>query len=143
MSDRMREAQEQLAAMREARNERDDALRLFAEADIAIKSVTENAGPVWKERALDAVRSAARVNHTITSFDARMRCDECETYDGRAWGGVMREAARRGWIVSTGKYRPGPVSAHGRPLLQWRSRICEYMGSHWAYEEGTGASNAE
>jgi hypothetical protein len=71
MSDRLREAQDELAKMRA---ERDADLTLFGDdTDAAVESVTEHAGPVWREKALAAVKAAATANLTLTAVDARYR----------------------------------------------------------------------
>jgi hypothetical protein len=136
MSDRLREAQSELRAMRDEINDRDPTLfdQFDDDMDAAIESVTDHAGPVFRELALDAVRRAARCNHTLTVTDAVMRCTDpdCETLDARAWGGIMRRARDLGWIVSTGNYKPSTVPAHhGRPMLIWRSNIVEDHGTNF------------
>jgi hypothetical protein len=130
VSDRLREAQGALRSFRDEVSNRDPTL--FDDMDAAIESVTENAGPIWRELALDAVRRAARCNRTLTVVDVWMRCEQCDTYDNRAIGGIMRRAKELGWITPTGNYRPSSIPAHhGRPLLIWRSNICEAHGQNF------------
>src|SRR5512132_826388 len=65
VSDRLREAQEELAAMRADNASADPTL--FDEpdeTDAAIESVADHAGPFFREKALEAVRRAAMANLT-------------------------------------------------------------------------------
>jgi hypothetical protein len=125
-SDRLREARDVLDRVRSGR-----APSLFDETDEAIESVADHAGPVWFAQALDSVRRAAIANPTLTALDARMRCTDCDAYDNRAWGQVMRAAAAKGWIRQSGEYRRGPAETHGRPLTVWRSNIFEFADDEW------------
>jgi hypothetical protein len=122
MSDRLREAQAELAKMRAERHP-----TLFdPPEDAAIESVADNAGPVWRERALEAVKTAARRSATITVNDVWRVCQDCETYDRRAIGWAMRRAAGLGWITHTGSYRKSRnPEHHGRLIVVWRSSIAE------------------
>jgi hypothetical protein len=122
-SQRLRETRRALDGMRDDVAAGDPELFDQPETDEQIENVAAHEGPVFMERALAAVAAAAKVNQTLTATDARYRCPDCDCLDARAWGQVMRTAARRGWIRSTGTYRPGPRSRHGAPLLQWRSLI--------------------
>jgi hypothetical protein len=109
------------------RAERHARPTLFDEdTDAAVDSVADHAGDVFMESALAAVRAQARRNSTLTAFDCRHRCPDCDVYDARAWGKVMRRAAQLGYVRSTETYKPGPAECHGRPLLVWRSLIVEY-----------------
>ena len=141
MSDRLNEAQAELDKMRAAR---DDDLTLFGDdVEAAVDSVLDHAGEQWKAKALEAVRRAALCNTTVLVTDVWMRLDEA-TYDARAIGGVMREAARRGWLTNTGQWHKSSIPEHhGRPLTVWRSNITGFHGTHWCAEEASGASNAE
>ena len=89
----------------------------------AIASVTEHAGSVWQRAALEAVREAAETHDVLTVEDVAWP-DDPPIYDPRARGGVMRLAAREGWIHSTQQYRPSHrPSTHRRPLLVWESLL--------------------
>jgi hypothetical protein len=127
MSDRLNEARRALDAMRAAR---DDGLTLFGDdADAAVESVTSHESEPWRERALDALYRAARMNLSLTVLDLWYFCAECmeDVLDARAVGGIMREGARRAWIRATDQYRPSSNPAHhGRPLRVWRSLIYRY-----------------
>jgi len=135
----MREAQEQLSKMRAEREADDDVVSLFNDADFAIESVTEHEGPVWRERALDAVKAAAERNHTLSVVDVWTRMNDPACLDARAIGGVMRKAKRLKWITPVpGQYWPHPdPSAHGRPLQVWRSNIVQFYGSDLDYTTPT------
>ena len=139
-SDRVRDTRAVFDRMRAERDQ--DQRSLFGDdTDAAVESVADHAGPVWKERALEAVRQAALCNTTVTVTDVWSRCQECDTPDRRAIGWALREGHRRGWLTPTGQYRKHPdPCAHSRPLMIWRSRITEFHGTHYVAEERRGAT---
>jgi len=110
-----------LAAHRRDQAE-DAAGRLALETEI--ESVTDNAGPVWRDHALAAVRKAAELHPELTVDDVHPHLS-MPCLEPRALGGVMRVAARRRWIVSSGGWRVSTrPETHRRPLRVWRSRLC-------------------
>jgi len=124
---RLDEARAALEAVRAQQAER--PLDLFGPpADlepvtIAIATAAAHTSTDWKRRALDAVHAAAVRHPELTVEDVDWP-DDLEPDDDRARGGVMRAAARSGWIASTRTYRPSErPETHRRPLLVWRSRI--------------------
>jgi hypothetical protein len=130
MSGRLQDAQAALDEARLARAEQDQApLDLFGPpAELAsvtevIESVTSHTSNDWRDRALDAVRNAACTLDVLTVEDIAWP-DDVEPYDDRARGGVMRQAARNGWLQSTKSYRPSErPETHCRPLLVWQSKL--------------------
>jgi hypothetical protein len=122
VSRRLDEAVAALAAHREERLRKPPTF--WSEPTDPVDRVTERAGQRWRAHALEAVRQAASRSERITVDDVHRFLTE-PTYDLRALGGVMREAARRRWIERDGhayivSARP---ETHGRPLALWRSRI--------------------
>ena len=67
--------------------------------------------------ALEAVRAAALRNGTLTSIDARSRCGcDDDVYDARAWGQVMRDAARKR-LDTAAPTSTGPARLDARPTV--------------------------
>lgn len=96
------------------------------EQEQAIASAASHVSNEWKAKALDAARRCAEKLDAFTVLDVRAEMgddDQLEPYDARAYGGIMRELAKRGWARTTGDYRTGPPSTHSRPLRVWRSLI--------------------
>jgi hypothetical protein len=74
----------------------------------------------WRKAALEAVRQTALERDSFT-LDA-VGWPEGVAVDARARGAVLLAAAGRGWIERAG-YADGGPSRHGRPIVQWRSRL--------------------
>ncbi len=89
-------------------------------ADDAIARGDAHADATWKDHALRAIYTRP-VGARFTTEDLKALIPpHVHTHDARAWGGVMRAAARRGWIVATPDYRAsGEVACHGRPMRVW------------------------
>ncbi len=85
----------------------------------AIARVEANADEAWLASALIVVRTLANSGREFTSDDVWLRVPTLD--EPRALGAVMTVAARRGFIFSTGQYRPSvrPI-CHGRPVKIWR-----------------------
>ena len=85
----------------------------------AIARVEANTDEAWLANALTAVRQLADSGHEFTSDDVWRLVPTLD--EPRALGAVMTVAARRGFIFSTGQYRPSarPI-CHGRPVKIWR-----------------------
>ncbi len=91
--------------------------------EAAIERVHSHTSSDWKQRALECVRRATLAAGELTVEDIAWP-DDLEPYDDRARGGVMRRAARAGWIASTKTYRTSDrPETHRRPLLVWQSRL--------------------
>jgi hypothetical protein len=86
--------------------------------DEQIASVADHAGLVWKEAALRELRALAetRQHFTVEHLSPRVPA----TTDLRALGAILREGAKRGWIIAEG-WTPGDRTRHGRPVRVWRS----------------------
>lgn len=52
----------------------------------------------WRANAVEAVRLYARTHETFLAEDVRAIMPEPDRADGRAWGAVMRDAVRAGYI---------------------------------------------
>lgn len=94
--------------------------------DEAIARVGQNAQEAWRAAALDAVKQAARTHAEFTTDEVLeiMRAQPYATHEGRAWGAVMTQAARLGWIVKTGRVRKSAaVSRHYAEKAVWRSLL--------------------
>jgi hypothetical protein len=119
---------EALAALAAAREQRATPPNLFgppaelAPVTRAIESPYRHAPNEWQRLARDAVKTAAS-RHDLLTVD-EVTWPDVELYEARARGGVMRRAARAGWIESTQTYRLSErPETHRRPLLIWRSLI--------------------
>lgn len=95
-------------------------VRMAREA--AIRAVEAAGDPEWASVALDAVyRTAERLPYFHVDAvwqDAAMT----GTVDDRAMGGVMRKAARLGWISKTDRVRSS-LRSHGSGKPVWRSLV--------------------
>lgn len=81
----------------------------------------ESKSPGWNEKALAAVHAFA-LSHTEPFLAEQIRASmDWADVDARAFGPVMKEAERRGWIRRDG-YAPAN-SSHRSPKVRWRSRI--------------------
>jgi hypothetical protein len=116
--------------LREAAGALDDARRvravvpppaapdLFGAADDWTRSAS--AHTEWTDQALDVVHATAcRLPH-LTVEDILPQL--APTVDRRAVGGIMRRAARLGWLESAG-WADGGATRHGRPITRWRSLV--------------------
>lgn len=117
MSDRLRAAQAELAAMRAQRATETPNL-LEPETWTAPQSVT----PEWKRVALEAVTELARTRPTFTVADLLPLLPPCP--DRRAAGAVL-VAAKKRRIIRAGEWVNGGATRHGRPVREWVSRIFE------------------
>lgn len=102
-----------------------DNLPLWQAArDEAIARAHENAPKDWRARALIAVYELAKRE---PSFIVDRLWDFIEKpREPRAAGGVMLDAARRGWIVRTSEYRNSEQdTTHGNPRVVWNSNLYE------------------
>jgi hypothetical protein len=91
--------------------------------DRAIERAEIGASEEWLAAAVAAVIRVARTRNTLTSDDCR---DELagDTREPRAWGGVMKRAAKLGVIVRTDQFvTTARVACHRRPMRVWESRI--------------------
>lgn len=96
--------------------------------DQALDEVEEHAASTWKSDALAAVRALARALPEFSADEVwhRLAVMDSHTYEPRALGSIMREAARRGWITSSGRYRPSTRhECKARPVMVWLSLIQE------------------
>lgn len=75
----------------------------------------------WNARALDAVRTFAESHPFFLVEDVRKTCHEPAQADGRAWGAIITEAKRRGWISHGGF--AAASSSNNSPKVLWRSNI--------------------
>ena len=94
----------------------------------ALSRVDEHAHEEWKVRALEAVQAVARTHLQFTTDDTiaymAARWPGVSTHEGRAWGAIMRRAAKEGWCYGTASYRPSEIaSRHRGPKRIWASKI--------------------
>lgn len=106
-------------------SERLDLAASRAAADEAISQIDQSANKDWKDVALFAVRVVAEaLPEFTTDVVVSVMPDGVEVHDNRAWGPVMRRAARLGYIRKTDRVsttrRP---SNHARPLAVWESLL--------------------
>jgi len=86
--------------------------------------VSANAGD-WKDLALDVIRDLAQHHAEFTADEVRQAAQALqlpEPHHPNAWGAAMSTAARRTYIVDTGRSRKSQqASANSRKLTIWRS----------------------
>lgn len=83
--------------------------------------VTDNADrnrPGWSEDALLALIESARIMKRGTAEQLRGKAIVDHPHDYRAWGSVVREAARQGFIVSDGYAKAR--SSNDSPKIVWK-----------------------
>lgn len=103
----------------------------------AIEAAADNADADWMAAALRMVKLLCAIK---TSFSTDEVWDAMEdsperTHDPRAMGAVMRQAAKLGWVRSTGQYvKSNRPECHRRPVLIWQ--VVEYSSAGG----GNGAS---
>lgn len=76
----------------------------------------------WRNRALDAIRDLAATGLPFTADEviAAVGLPDVGPNRNNAVGAVFSAAAKRGWIVKTGHYRPSRrVLAHARVVAVW------------------------
>lgn len=96
--------------------------------DNAIKRVGDNAQRAFMTCALISVKTVARIVPEFTTDEVVAHMvrafPEVTTHEPRAWGAVMRQAVKEGWIANTHRVRASEmVSNHRRPKAIWASRI--------------------
>ena len=75
--------------------------------DLGIERAAKHAGATWRTKALEVVYVTAKKYPEITSDDVHWTADGMELPrppDPRAWGGIMVQARKNGWITKTGRY---------------------------------------
>lgn len=73
----------------------------------------------WVSQALEAVRQYALTHETFLAEDVCEKFTEPSYTDGRAYGQVMTQAKRNGWIRSDGY----TGDKWGAPKTRWRSLL--------------------
>lgn len=89
------------------------------------KSVLENAGEEWREKAREVALDVARRNPVFTADDIRVEAQARgigEPRSPNAWGSLISHLGREGCIRKTGNYRPSRiVKSHARMLAVWQT----------------------
>lgn len=133
MSGRLNEARDALDQFRSEQSS--EPPNLFATSPVptldedlqaTIRRPAVNAGPVWRDAALTAVRRAAEARSRLTVEDVWEHLDPDQwVYDARAIGSILLSAAKRGWIARvpnewvTSRRR----TSHSRPVAVWSSNL--------------------
>lgn len=91
--------------------------------DRAIDRAESHANTDFMEEALQAVRLVARTQPVLTTEDCYALV-EADTHEPRAWGAVMREAAKRGWVTAGPYVESRRKESHCRPMRSWYSQLC-------------------
>jgi hypothetical protein len=90
--------------------------------DQAIQQVHDHAPPDWFRDALDAVLHTCRCKDFFTTDDVTPFVPPPP--EPRAWGAVMREAAKYGLCATTKVYQnSNSAVCHARPKRVWRSLL--------------------
>jgi len=118
-----REAAEE--ALREGR-ERERSLFDYAASALLLKEeglakAEAGAGEPSLNAAVKATIETAELLGEFTSEDVRAMKGDFGMKEPRAWGVVMKRAAKTGYIVATDRYaKSGRASSHDRPMRVWR-----------------------
>lgn len=95
--------------------------------DHAIERAEVGAGEVWLAAAVAAVMRVALTHSVLTSDDCRNELAD-DSREPRAWGGVMKRAAKLGIIARTERFvTTHRVASHKRPMQLWES--CVFGGA--------------
>lgn len=108
------------------RAEQTDIFAALAEAEKerAIAQALAGTDVPWRERVLCHIETLAHLRPTVTTDEVWAMVGDWTVKEPRALGALMREAARRGWIVATDSYRPSErIECHRRPVRVWRSQV--------------------
>ncbi len=94
----------------------------------ALGAMDRHVSEEWRQAALTALRLVAWRLDEFTTDDVQGQMRRAAPPgDPRAWGIVMQEAARRGWITRTERVRASQQTAnHGRHKQVWLSRIVQH-----------------
>ena len=110
------------------------------ETEDAIEQARINADQNWMVWALQAAYMTATHRDQFTADDVWVTLQrwkpDSDTHERRAMGPILREAARRGWIASTGTYATSRRrSRHCGPVLLWKSTITADSEPLWTAPE--------
>ena len=92
--------------------------------DAGIARAAAGAGE-WKDRALEAVISCARKWDRFSSDEVwQVLGDDIPVNDNRAFGAVMLNARKQGFIEPTDRFRASDrPQVHRNPIRIWKSRM--------------------
>ena len=82
----------------------------------------ERVEPDWAERAYFCVIQIARKGRPFTCEDVKIHAAICrmpDPPDARAWGGILRHAAKQGLIRKVGWAASTSPVCHCRPMQVW------------------------
>lgn len=102
-----------------AREARDDGMARVAAA-------VERVMPRWYDLAMEAVRQYALKHDQFMCEAARADAEAKglkKPHEKRAWGNVMRNAARAGYVTKVGLSYASDPKVHMNPAGLWKSRI--------------------
>jgi hypothetical protein len=103
--------------------------------DEAIERAIKHAGAPWKSKALEILWITARRYEYFFADDYHRLAGQMKLErppDGRAWGGVVVQARKNGWISKTGEYRESKrPHVHAHPCPVYRSHIFREDGAGW------------
>ena len=81
----------------------------------------DHAGEEWKAHALEAVGVVAATGEEFTSEDVRVKYPDLDNPpDKRAWGGIMRRAAKQFQLVSVGTRKATNPKVHSTIVTVWK-----------------------
>jgi hypothetical protein len=102
---------------------REDKRESAQARDVAIERVARGSGE-WQVDALNAIRSLAATQPSLTTDDVWRALGRDPDVEGRAMGAAMRSAAKLGLVQKTERTTKSVrVSCHRRDLRVWRSLL--------------------
>lgn len=102
-----------------------------AARDAAMDRAAAGMGPEWSAKAMGFVRRYAQHRQFVTAEDVRAFAHSFglpQAPEPRAWGKVMRDAARAGVLEKVGYVSAKSAHAHCRPSTLWRSMLTNQRG---------------
>lgn len=91
----------------------------------AMQAVLDAANEEWRKAAFAAVHQAAfQMDEFTTDEVVALMPKSVRTKDTRAFGPILKQAAKDRWVYPTGRYRNSTSAVcHSRPKAIWASRI--------------------
>lgn len=103
--------------------------------DEAIDRAITHAGETWKSKAVEILWMTARKYHRLTADDYHRIAGQMNLErppDGRAWGAVVIQAIKNGWISKTGdRQKSTRPEVHRSEMKVYRSHIARKDAAGW------------
>lgn len=93
----------------------------------AAKLAADHAGDEWQEQAFSHLKRYAYEHDEMQALHIRLYAENCglaKAPDSRAWGHILRRAAKLKILKATDRYvATDHMGSHGRPQRVWKSLV--------------------